>query len=67
LVAAQEIKWVKHFFNKNVLHFVRPNGWHSVTNFGTKPVALPKGQVLLSSLPLVDGKLPADATAWIKR
>ena len=67
LVTAQEIKWVNHFFNKNVLHFVRPNGWHNVTNFGTKPVALPKGQVLLSSLPLVDGKLPSDATAWIKR
>ena len=67
LVTAQEIKWVKHLFNKNVLHFVRPNGWHCVTNFGTKPVALPKGQVLLSSLPLADGKLPADATAWIKR
>jgi alpha-glucosidase len=67
LVTSQEIKWVRHLFNKNVLHFVRPNGWHSVTNFGTKPVVLPKGQVLLSSLPLENGKLPADATAWIKR
>jgi len=66
LVTKQELKWVKHFFNKNVLHFVRPNGWHCVTNFGTKPVALPRGEVLLSTLPLVEGKVPANATAWVK-
>jgi alpha-glucosidase len=67
LVTKQEIKWVPRLFNKNVLHFVRPNGWHCVTNFGEKPIALPKGEVLFSTLPLVDGKLPADATAWVKK
>jgi alpha-glucosidase len=66
LITKQELKWVKHLFNKNVLHFVRPNGWHCVTNFGTKPVVLPKGEVLLSTLPLVESKLPANATAWVK-
>jgi alpha-glucosidase len=66
LETAEEIKWINHFFNRNLLHFVRPNGWHSITNFGAKPVKLPKGRVLLSSLPLVDGKLPANATAWVQ-
>ena len=37
----------------------------SVTNFGATSVALPAGEVLLASVPLVDGKLPTDATAWI--
>ena len=67
LETAPEIKWVKHWLNKNVMHFARPNGWHCVTNFGDKPVALPKGRVMLTSLPLVQGKLPANATAWVQR
>lgn len=50
---------------RKVVHFVRPNGWHNVTNFGKKPVALPAGTVRLTSAPLVDGKLPGNATAWI--
>ncbi|MBG6224288.1 alpha-glucosidase [Arthrobacter sp. CAN_A2] len=49
----------------DVLHFTRPNGWHSVTNFGSAPVDLPEGTVLLSSSPLEDGRLPADTTAWL--
>jgi alpha-glucosidase len=48
-----------------VLHFARPNGWQSVTNFGTEPVALPEGTVVVSSAPLDGGKLPANTTAWI--
>ena len=51
--------------NPEVLHFVRPGGWHCVTNFGPGPVALPEGTVLLSSTKLVDGQLPPDVTAWI--
>ena len=39
----------------------------SVTNFGPHPVELPEGEVLLASAPLVDGKLPPDATAWVIR
>ncbi len=65
LQTEEQLKWVWHF-NKNVLHFKRPNGWQSITNFGSKPAKLPKGKVLLSSAPIVDGKLPANATAWIQ-
>lgn len=66
LVAEEKLTWVKRLFAKDVLHFKRPNGWQSITNFGSKPIKLPKGQVLVSSQPIVGGKLPANATAWIK-
>lgn len=60
----EQLKWVDEP-NAQVLHFVRPNGWHSVTNFAPEPVPLPAGTVLISSSPLAEGKLPADTTAWI--
>jgi alpha-glucosidase len=66
LLAAEEITWVKHWLSPQLLHFKRPNGWHSVTNFGSKPVKLPAGKILAVSQQLIDGKLPANATAWIK-
>jgi alpha-glucosidase len=37
-----------------------------IGNLGTAPIALPAGEVLASSGPLVDGQLPGDATAWVK-
>ena len=37
-----------------------------LTNVSGAPVALPAGEVLLSSVD-VDGNLPTDATVWIKR
>ncbi|MGV0110000.1 glycoside hydrolase family 13 protein [Arthrobacter sp. CP30] len=49
----------------DVLHFTRPSGWQSITNFGSAPVDLPAGRVLLSSSPLEGGKLPGDTTAWL--
>ena len=42
-----------------------PGGWHSVTNFGTEPVALPEGVVRVSSAPLTDGRLPGECTVWL--
>ena len=50
----------------DVLWFERPGGWHSVTNFGDAPVELPAGEVLVTSVPLVDGLLPGAATAWLR-
>ena len=49
----------------DVLHFGRPGGWRSVTNFGPRPVPLPHGSMVVASGPLQDGLLPADTTAWI--
>jgi len=52
--------------DEDVLAFRRPNGWISVTNFGTRPVALPDGTVVLSSGPLdTSGRLPGATTAWL--
>ncbi|MFT8536700.1 glycoside hydrolase family 13 protein [Bifidobacterium aquikefiri] len=49
-----------------VIAYKRANGWASITNFGSEPVSLPTGTVILTSTPLNDdGKLPQDATAWI--
>jgi alpha-glucosidase len=40
-----------------------------VTNFGSEPVALPEGTVVLASAALVETAegvlLPGDATAWV--
>ena len=51
--------------NPALLHFVRPGGWHCISNFGAVPVALPDGVVRLSSgVHHVAGVLPAETTVW---
>ncbi|WP_139790498.1 glycoside hydrolase family 13 protein [Rhizobium rhizosphaerae] len=42
-------------------------GVQVLCNFSAEPVALPAGAVILSSAPLLDGKLPADATVWLEQ
>ncbi len=64
LQGEEDFAWVDEP-SADVLHFTRPNGWRSVTNFGSTPVDLPEGRVLLSSSPLEDGRLPGDTTAWL--
>jgi alpha-glucosidase len=48
-----------------VLRFRRGGGWWCVINFGADPISLPAGTVVVSSVDLVDGLLPTDATAWV--
>jgi alpha-glucosidase len=64
LQGGEQLDWVATD-NPEVLHFVRPGGWHCVTNFGTVPVPLPDGVVRVSSVPLTDGRLPAECTVWL--
>ena len=64
LQAAESLEWMPGT-NGQVLHFRRPGGWQSVTNFGPRAVPLPHGTVVVASAPLPDGLLPADTTAWI--
>ncbi len=52
--------------SSEVLGFVRPNGWRVVTNFGTEPVDMPQGEVLLASGPLLPGTLPGSTTVWLR-
>jgi alpha-glucosidase len=49
-----------------VLSFTRDPGFRCVVNLGEQPIDLPAAAVLLSSEPLVDGKLPTDASAWLE-
>ena len=65
LLTDESIRWKNHLFNSKIVHFERANGWQSITNFGEKPVSLPKGEVVLTSQPLVGGKLGPNTTAWI--
>ena len=51
--------------DKDVISFKRSGSWQVITNFGATPIELPAGKVLISSQPLVDGKLPANTTAWL--
>ena len=64
LRTAERLDWVPGG-DGQVLHFTRPGGWRSVTNFGPLAVPLPPGTVLVASGPLEDGQLPPDTTAWI--
>jgi len=64
LQADEELEWVETG-NPDVLHFSRPGGWHTLTNFGGESVDLPAGEVVVSSGPLEEGKLPSDTTAWV--
>ena len=65
LQAAEQLEWLPS--EPSVLAFRRPGGWVSVTNFGTVPVTLPEGELLICSEPAVDGKLPGYATAWLQQ
>ena len=50
----------------DVVHFRRPGGWHVLTNFGTKPVPLPAGDVLLTSAPLEGDRIAGETTVWFR-
>ncbi len=65
LQCAEEITWHKTT-RDNVLHFSRPNGWNCIINFKGGKYPMPKGEVLVSSQPLVDGKIPPATTVWFK-
>jgi alpha-glucosidase len=50
-----------------VIAYRRASGWAVMTNFSATPVALPEGEVVLTSGPLTaDGLLPQDTTAWVR-
>ncbi len=63
LQTVETLDWVPTE-DPQVLHFVRPGGWHCITNFGSTPVALPAGLVRLTSGPIENGLLPGETTVW---
>ncbi|MGC0361808.1 glycosidase [Streptomyces sp. SAI-124] len=46
LQTEERLEWLDHG-GVDVLAFTRPNGWTSITNFGTSPVPLPSGSVVI--------------------
>jgi alpha-glucosidase len=63
LQTVEQLDWIPTD-NADVLHFVRPGGWHCISNFGTQPVQLPDGVVRISSAPVEAGMLPGETTIW---
>ena len=49
-----------------VLDFYRAAALRCVANLSSAPVEVPADRLLLSSIPLEDGLLPCDATAWLR-
>jgi alpha-glucosidase len=64
LQADETLEWVETG-DPEVVHYVRPGGWHCITNFGGTPYRLPAGTVRLSSAPVEQGLLPAATTVWL--
>jgi alpha-glucosidase len=63
LQTIEHLEWVPTD-NPHLLHFVRPGGWHCISNFGAKPVKLPDGVVRISSASQEAGMLPGETTVW---
>jgi alpha-glucosidase len=60
-----ELQWRSS--SEEVLSFTRGRDLLCVVNFGSEPVALPPGaDLLIASAPLEGGRLPCDATAWLR-
>jgi alpha-glucosidase len=67
LQTAENLTWVDELSNGEVIAFARSNGWVTMTNFGDEPVALPAGEVLITSSPLDKAGLrPGSTTVWLK-
>ena len=65
LQTAEELEWIKTS-SAEVVHYRRPNGWTSITNFRGADYKLPEGEILASSSPLKPGrKLPKATTVWM--
>ena len=65
LQTEEELHWLPTK-SVEVLHFARPNGWHCIMNFNSKPYKMPKGEILISSGPLKAGKIPPNTTIWFR-
>ena len=65
---AEELEWVGEGNDKSgeVLHFKRPGGWEVLMNFGAEAVDVPKGELLVASEEIKDGKVPQDVAVWVK-
>lgn len=61
--AGQQIEW--YGSPEGCLAFRRPGGLTCVLNASDDPIQLPPGEVLLSSAPVAEDRLPPNAAAWL--
>ncbi|GAA4479707.1 glycoside hydrolase family 13 protein [Microbacterium panaciterrae] len=64
LQTGESLKWIETG-RDDVLHFVRPNGWGVVTNFGTESYVLDASAAVVLGV-LKDGTVPAETTVWLQ-
>ena len=64
LQVGETLTW--HEAASGVVWFSRDNGWHSITNVGTKAAALPPGRIVLASGATPPGVLPGETTVWLR-
>jgi len=65
LAGDESLAWLDS--DPDVLCFTRGSRFVNVTNLSDRPIDLPEHrELLLSSAPLADGRLPTDATAWLR-
>jgi len=60
----ESLTW--HESPRKTVHFSRPGGWHSFTNFGSQAVDFPGGEILLASTPLKNGRVVGNSTVWFR-
>ena len=61
-IADEHFEWIDVV--GQALAFRRGSGAVCIVNFGTEPVALPDGELLIASAPLDGRMLPGNAAAW---
>lgn len=68
LVTDEELTW-QESGNPQVLHFTRPNGWVSITNFGDQPFDFSDidGRYIHASAKVEGRILPPSTTLWLQR
>jgi alpha-glucosidase len=62
--SGDDIEWLQA--SSDSLAFRRGGGLICALNAGADAMPLPPGEIILSSAPLLDGKLPPDAAAWLR-
>jgi len=66
LQSGETLEWLTDV-PATVVAFTRPGGWTSVTNFGSEPVPLPPGRVVVASSPVDGRSVPAETTVWLQQ
>jgi alpha-glucosidase len=64
LLEGEELTWTADT-PPGVLAFARGDGWRCVANLSDTAIALPPGEVRLSSAPIEDGRIGPDTTVWL--